>query len=185
MTGGAVLVVVDVQNGFVREQSRAVVPAVVDLVGKWQAAGGDTVFTRFVNRPGSPYDRLIGWTRLMVSPETDLVDPLRPFAGKAGLVVEKPAYTAFVPEMEAAIRAAGWSDLFLCGLATESCVCKTAVDAFERGLTPWVVADACGSHAGRAAHEAGLLVIRRFIGAGQVITADQALTALTSRPRRV
>ena len=49
---------------------------------------------------------------------------------------------------------------------------KTAVDAFERDLTPWVVADACASHSGHETHNAGLLATRTFIGAGQVITTS-------------
>jgi len=33
-----------------------------------------------------------------------------------------------------------------------------------------VLADACASHAGREAHEAGLLCARRFIGGDQLIS---------------
>ena len=33
-----VLVVVDVQNGFITEHSEPVVPVIVDLVRRWQAA---------------------------------------------------------------------------------------------------------------------------------------------------
>jgi len=58
--------------------------------------------------------------------------------------------------------------LVLCGIATDGCVLKTAVDAFERGIEPVVVVDACASHAGNAVHEAGLLLLGRFIGAGQL-----------------
>jgi nicotinamidase-related amidase len=50
-------------------------------------------------------------------------------------------------------------------------VLKTAVDAFERDLTPWIVQDACASHAGPEPHNAGLLVARRFIGRSQIISA--------------
>ena len=35
-----VLVVVDVQNGFVGSRSRHIVPVIVDLVHRWQACGG-------------------------------------------------------------------------------------------------------------------------------------------------
>ncbi len=166
----SVLVVIDMQHGFVREKSAHVVPIVTDLVRRWQEAGGATVFSRFINHPGSPYERLIRWTQLTDSPQIDIVDELAPYAARATAVVDKPAYTLFTPEGEAIIRNGGWRDLLICGLATESCVCKTAVDAFERNLTPWVLTDACGSHAGAEAHNAGLLVTKRFIGASQLIT---------------
>ena len=41
-----VLVVVDVQNGFITEHSQPVIPIIVNLVRRWQAAGGDVVFSR-------------------------------------------------------------------------------------------------------------------------------------------
>lgn len=167
----AVLVVIDMQNGFVRKPSEHVIPAVVNLVDWWQAAGGATVFTRFINYPGSPYERLIGWSRVAEAPETDLVDDLQPYAARATATVDKGGYTLFTDHGAQVIADGAWSDLVFCGLTTESCVCKSAVDAFERNLTPWVVTDACGSHGGAEAHNAGLLVLRRFIGRDQMITS--------------
>ena len=175
----SVLVVVDMQNGFVKPASAYVVPKVVDLVRRWQDAGGATIFTRFFNSPGSQYERLIRWTSLSTAPETNIVDELQPYAERATVIIDKPAYTPFTPEGVAAVEAGGWSNMLICGLTTESCVCKTAVDAFERNLTPWVITDACGTHAGKVANDAGLLVIRRFIGASQLITTDNVDLPLT------
>jgi len=42
------------------------------------------------------------------------------------------------------------------------------VDAFERNLTPWIVADAYASHTGAEFHQAGLLILRKFIGPRQI-----------------
>lgn len=96
---------------------------------------------------------------------------MRPYAARATATVDKPGYTLFTDHGTQVIADGGWSDLVFCGLTTESCVCKSAVDAFERDFTPWVVTDACGSHGGVEAHEAGLLVLRRFIGQGQMIAS--------------
>lgn len=179
----AVLVVVDVQNGFVRDASRPVVPVIVDLVGRWQAAGGDVVFTRYVNHPGSPFERLVRWSELMESPQIDIVPELGPYAEKATAVVDKRMYSLFADDAGAAlVGERGWSDVYVCGIATESCVLKTAVDAFERGLTPWLIADASASDAGPAVHDAGLLVTRRFIGAGQIITVADVPERLLTAP---
>lgn len=120
----AVLVVVDMQNGFISVESAPVVPVVVDLVDRWLLAGGAVVFTRYL---------------MFTTENTDLV------------------------------RQPGWTDIYVCGIAAEGCVLKTAVDAFELGLTPWVIEDASASHAGAVAHDAGVLVIKRFIGKGQIL----------------
>jgi nicotinamidase-related amidase len=165
-----VLVVVDVQNGFITDYSRPVVPVIVDLVRRWQAAHGEVVFTRYFNYPNSPFERLIGWTKMASGPETELVAELAPYIGPRTPVIDKDIYTLFTPEGTHLVHEHGWTDLYLCGIDTDSCVLKTAADAFERDLTPWILQDACASHAGPEAHNAGLLLARRFIGANQIIT---------------
>lgn len=165
----AVLVVVDVQNGFVREESKHVVPVIADLVSRWQEAGGDVVFTRYINYPGSPFERLIHWTELQDSPQIDIVPELKAYAESATAIVDKTIYSLFSEEGRALVMERGWTDIYVCGIATESCVLKTAVDAFELDLTPWLLEDASASHAGRAVHEAGVLVTGRFIGPDQII----------------
>jgi nicotinamidase-related amidase len=169
----AVLVVVDVQNGFIRAGSAPVVPVIVDLVARWQRAGGDVVFTRYFNYEGSPFERLIHWNALQESPETDIVADLQPYVDKATAVLDKRIYSLFSDTGQALVTERGWKDIYVCGIATESCVLKTAVDAFERDLTPWVIQDASASHAGPVAHDAGILVTQRFIGLGQVICVEQ------------
>ncbi len=165
-----VLVVIDVQNGFLTEFSRPVVPVIADLVRRWQAAGGATVFTRYLNPPGSQYERLMGWTELREPPATDIVDDLAPYAEKATAVIDKTIYTLFNEEGTTLVAEHGWTDLYICGIDTNSCVLKTAVDAFERDLTPWIVTDASASHSGPHVHDAGILLATKFIGPTQLVT---------------
>lgn len=182
--GKAVLVVVDAQNGFIREQSEYVVPRIVDLVDRWQASGGDTVFTRYVNYPGSAYERLIGWSGCMTSPEIDIVPELQPYAEKATAIVDKKVYSLFADQAGAALVAEReWMDIYVCGLATESCVLATALGAFELDLTPWFIEDASATHAGPAAHEAGVLVTQRFIGERQIIRVADIPERLVASPK--
>ncbi len=179
-----VLVVVDVQNGFVRDASRHVVPVIAELVDRWQRGGLDVVFTRYFNSPGSQYERLFGWTSLQGPPETDIVLELAEHAERAIAIVDKQIYSLFTPQGSELVRRHGWTDLYVCGIATESCVLKTAADAFERGdLTPWIIEDASASHAGAAAHDAGIAVAARFIGPKQIIRISD-LPARVLPPQR-
>ncbi|MDQ3763518.1 MAG: cysteine hydrolase [Actinomycetota bacterium] len=164
-----VLVVVDVQNGFITEHSKPVIPVIVDLVRRWQAADGDIIFSRYLNYADSQFERLIGWTKMTHGPEIELVTELAPYIGPSIPIVDKYIYTLFTPEGTRLVDEHGWTDLYVCGIDTDICVLKTAVDAFERNLTPWVLKDACASHAGPKAHTAGLYIIGRFIGTNQII----------------
>ncbi|GAB4105916.1 cysteine hydrolase [Micromonospora taraxaci] len=168
----AALIVIDMQNGFINDRSRGVIPKVIELVDRWEGTGRPVVFTRYHNYPGSPFERLIHWSSVQHPPETEIVPELAQHAGRARAVIDKKIYSYFSSEGAALTDQEGWTDLVFCGVATESCVLKSTVDAFERDLTPWLVTDASASHGGQAAHDAGLLVARRFIGAGQLINID-------------
>ncbi|MFF2412412.1 isochorismatase family cysteine hydrolase [Streptomyces sp. NPDC058092] len=178
--GSAALVVVDMQNGFVNHHSRHAVPAVSDMVAQWSAAGRPVIFTRYFNYPGSFYERFFQWYRLQEPPETDIVSELTEAAVHAHAVIDKPGYTLFTSEVAELIRQADWTDLVFCGIATESCVLKSAADAFEHGYAPWIVTDASASDAGPDVHEAGLVVARRLIGTGQLVTAEHVVGQLTA-----
>lgn len=177
------LVVVDPQVGFVTPASASAVPVMARLLRAWLGGGGRAVVTRFVNRPGSSYVRLIGWDRMMPGdPEIAFVPEVE--VARAGAeVVEKSTYSALLPEVAASLHEQGTTNLVICGLDTESCVAATAVAAFDLGLTPWVVVDATASHAGSKVHAAGLLVIRRNIGARQLVTADAMIDVEHLVPR--
>ncbi|MGI5287993.1 cysteine hydrolase [Nonomuraea polychroma] len=182
----AVLVVVDVQNGFIRAESAPVVPIIVNLVERWQAVGGDVVFTRYVNYPGSPFERLVRWSECMTSPQIDVVEELLPYAEKAAAVIDKKGYGLFADAAGAALVAErGWRDIYVCGIATESCVLATALGAFEIDLTPWVIEDASASHAGQHVHDAGILVTKRFIGEGQIIKVADIPRLLLAPDREI
>ncbi len=171
-----VLIVIDMQNGFMGSQSRHVIERVINLIEECQKHEIPTVFTRFHNHPASPYERLIGWKRLREAPETDLVVDLQPYAKT---VIDKDLYSIFTCEFNELIKENDWKTIIVCGVATESCVMKTAVDAFERNLIPLVVSDACASHAGTDIHLAGLMIIGRFIGGAQIVTTTQLLQRLS------
>jgi nicotinamidase-related amidase len=126
---------------------------------------------------------MIHWTALQDSPQTDIVSELLPLAQRATAVLDKTIYSLFSNEGSELVQRHGWTDLYICGIATESCVLKTAVDAFERDLTPWLLEDASASHAGSDVHDAGILVASRFIGIDQIIkTADVPRHLLPESP---
>ena len=165
-----VLVVVDVQNGFVTSKSQHIIPVVVDLVRRWQTAGAPVLMTRYINHPDSPYIDYLGWSKMQSSPEIDIVNELQEYASLAH-VMDKRVYTTFTAEGRALFDQQGWNTTYIVGLDTESCVAQTAVGAFETGRRPVVIIDGCASHAGNEAHQAGLFVMSRNIGKSQLVTS--------------
>jgi nicotinamidase-related amidase len=171
----SVLIVVDIQNGFVSPASAHIPALAAQFIRDWAASGRPYVMTLFINSPESLFEQLIGWSAMQDSPSIDIVDELKDLIPGAVAVLDKPTYSLFTEEGASLVAQHGWRDIVVIGLDTESCVLKTAVDAFEADLVPWVVTDLVYSHAGEVAHEAGLLVTGRFIGRGQLVQAEDIL----------
>jgi nicotinamidase-related amidase len=170
-----VLAVIDMQKGFLNEHSQHIVQNVDALIRGCQDLSIPVVFSRFFNVAGSPYESLIGWNRVHKEPETEIIDDLLPLVEA---LVDKSFYTAITPEFLARIGRNGWKTIVLCGLATESCVLKTAADTFELGLRPVVISDACASDMGEASHLAGLLVLESLIGKDQIMPMNELFECL-------
>ena len=166
------LLVIDMQNGFVTGKTEHVVPGIKTLVEHFNEAGLPVAFTRFINRPDGGHVKWIGWSRLMAEPETDLAAELRELAVN---VFDKNGYTAFTSEFERFLQAHNIDTLILCGIATDGCVLKSAVDAFERNIRPLIVQDACASHGGDALHRAGLQLLARFVGGKQLVNVQDII----------
>ncbi|MEU8188116.1 cysteine hydrolase family protein [Micromonospora carbonacea] len=60
----AALIVIDMQNGFISDQSPYVIPKFVELVERWEATDRPVVFTRYHDYPSSPFERLIDWSKV-------------------------------------------------------------------------------------------------------------------------
>lgn len=169
------LLIVDVQNGFVNDNSRHVLPQVRALGSRWIDGGGPIYMSQFTNHPGSQWERLIGWKRLEDEDEIAIHDELADITAHA-VTFRKHNYSGLVGPFLEALRSEAWAEVVLCGIATEGCVLATAIDLFEfteRPIRPVVVRDACASHAGSDIHTAGIRVLERFIGRAQVVAGNE------------
>ncbi len=162
MIANSLLLIVDVQRGFINDWTDRIPGAVEVLQGGY----AHVVATRFINPPGSPYRELIGWRRFAPgSEDTDFA--FQPRAG--AVIVEKSTYTCIDDAFLDRLDQWGADIVDICGIATDNCVLKCAVDLFERGRVPRVLSQYCASHGGGACHEAGLMLLRRLIGDRQVV----------------
>ena len=167
-----ILLVVDMQNGFMSNKCRHIIPTVIKLIERFLGAGKLVEFTRFINIADSNYVKLIHWSRLMQEPETSIIDQLQPYINN---IFETPYYSAFTENFSSFILINKVSKIYLCGVATDSCILKTAIDSFERGVEPVIIEDACFSHGGQQAHDAGIFLLKRNIGKNQIQMADEVI----------
>ena len=156
------LLIVDVQEGFVNDSTRHVVPAVEKLQYRYE----HIYATRFINGADSPHRNFIDWHRFgEYSPEIELAFVPSPKA----VILDKTAYTCVTPAFMDDLRERGVVEVHICGIDTDVCVLKCAVDLFENGIRPVVLSQASASHAGDDYHQSALHILPRLIGARQVL----------------
>lgn len=153
------LVLIDLQDGFLSEETRHVIPRIRQLLkeSRFDHIAG----TQFYNHSESPYVRLMGWSGFMASPELDL----HPYAAEhCERVFWKNTYTCFNEEFETYLRENAIDKLYFAGVDTDCCVLKSAADCFERNIPFEVLADCCASNGGANSHQAAIRVMERLLG---------------------
>ena len=156
------LLIVDVQNGFVNEKTKHI-PA---LVEKLQYNYDLVIATRFINMPDSPFRKLIKWQHH--SPDTDEIELA--FKPKEGaVIIDKYIYTCIDESFLCLLKENGIEAVDVCGIDTDICVTKCAVDLFERNITPYVLKDYCATHADADIQRSALIILSRYIGRTQIV----------------
>ena len=156
------LLIVDVQNGFINDKTKHI----PTLVEKLQDNYNLVIATRFINLLDSPYRRLIKWDHL--SPESDEIELA--FKPKEGtIILDKYIYSCIDDSFVSLLKENDIDAIDICGIDTDICVTKCAVDLFERNITPFVLKDYCATHADAEIQKSALIILARYIGKSQII----------------
>ena len=161
-----VLIIVDAQKGFINEYTNEIPKRIKDLLD--EKLFEEVIFIRFVNST-TRFADFVGWNRLKESPETDFPEELQPYASR---IFEKNFFSCFTPEFEDYLKTKNLNQLFFVGIDTNMCVLKSAMDAFDKGYFPHVLAYYCASHSGVEFHEFALKNLEKAIGKKQVILGE-------------
>lgn len=164
------LLIVDVQNGFINKHSRHVVKPLAAMAasGRFELIA----LSRFINTPESPISRQLDWYAMYSGREVEIVDELRDLEG---MVFDKSVYSVVSPEFLQFVADRDVDTVYIAGIDTDACVLKSALDIFEAGLRTRVMEDLCASSDGRSYHECALSILRRNIGSSSVINSDSIL----------
>ena len=124
------------------------------------------VATKFVNRPGSPFVRHMGWRGMMSSPDTDVLDFVEEAADG---VEEKNGYSAVCQRINDYFHENGVDRVYIAGLDSDCCVLKNAADFFDLGYDVTVLMYYTASNGGEDSVKAARTVLSRMIGEDHVV----------------
>jgi nicotinamidase/pyrazinamidase len=172
------LVVVDMQNGFLREgnlasdRCLAVLPAVRREVDEALAAGRRVLFTADTHEIDDAEFAVFPEHCVRGTHEADLVDELLPLLARDDvLLLRKRRYSAlFETEMEGHLHRFGIDSVRICGVCTDICVLHTTADLRNRDIPVTVAVHATGTfdgpgHPVDAVQEFAVRHLHRVLGA--------------------
>ena len=85
------------------------------------------------------------------------------------VLILKSQYSLIQPYFLNELETKKINSIDICGIDTEVCVLKNAVDLIENNIRPRILTRFCASTAGMDAHKFGINTLLRFIGKEQVI----------------
>ena len=157
------LVIIDVQNGFLTNDTDYVLNRIKNLVEKRKF--NHIVATRFINTSDSPHFLFLHWDKMMDHKSQEL-DPY--IAAISEKVFDKSVNSCFTKEFSEYLKAENISKLYFLGIDTDCCVLKSAFDCFDRKIPFEVILDCCASTGGRELHNAAREIMLRNFGTDRV-----------------
>ncbi len=167
-----ILLVVDMQKGFARyEQTIELTQKIADLLER--KIFDCVVATKFLNDDHSIYEKLFDWHRLK-DEEDQIIAPQ--VAKHVDYTFDKYVYNCvnatFLQKMCQINDGVYPEKIYVVGADTDCCVMTIATALFESNIRPIVLSKYCDSNGGTESHKAGLLCMKRLIGANQIIDKE-------------
>lgn len=156
------LIIIDLQKGFITPCSSHLVPA-LNLI---QEKFSKVVFTKFHNPDPSPFRAILDYQKLSPA-SADTALALMP--RRDALIIDRPYYTCVTSELADYLKKMDAREVYVTGIATEACVLKSVLDLFERNIRPLVVEDLCASDQAKHYHNVAIELMAKLIGKDQII----------------
>jgi nicotinamidase-related amidase len=150
------LIVVDVQEGFLNERNRWIVPNIQKVI---QTGGYDLhIEATFHAEPGSLWDKQTKWT-FPLSPTVPEIKELLP-ADRIEVVKETKSVFGGDKDIAALLKERQIDEVHIVGLDTNDCVMATAFDSFDAGFETYVIENCTESSNDSSLREAALTILR-------------------------
>lgn len=158
----SLLLVIDLQKNFINENTKSVPDNISNLINTNRF--DYVVFTKFVNDINSQFYKILGYKGCLNTEDRRIV-----IDTNNNKIIEKKIYTALNQELVQFIKEKNIGIIYLCGIDTDACVLKTAIDLFENNYNVKVIEDCSMSHSGIEFHEYAIKMLEKLIGKPNVV----------------
>lgn len=147
------LLVLDMQNYFLHEESHAFVPSskaiikqLIDLVRLFDKLNFPIIFTKHINTNENAQN-MGTWWKEMITHDHPLSQINSAFNSETRLTIEKAQYDAFFQtDLENILKSDAVTDIIITGVMTHLCCETTARSAFMHGYRVWFPIDGTATY---------------------------------------
>lgn len=160
------LLIIDMQEGFRKQESESIVPNLLKLK---KSFNGKVVFSKFVDHKNSLFEKQLNWSVFQDKNNQKLFSELKE---PDSVEIQHHTYTVLNDTLKEFIQLNSISKVYLVGIYTDVCIIKTAMDLFDEHITTFVIADACHSLHGEKNHDLAITSLKHILGAKQIILTE-------------
>lgn len=156
------LIIIDVQNGFINNATKFIPNCIEKLLSK--NIFNKVIFTKYINDENSIFYKSLNYKGCITEEERKIVVDTKNYQ-----ILEKRTYTAFNDELRKYIKKNNIRSIYLCGIDTDACVLKTALDLFDNNYDVKIIEDCSMSHLGIIYHNYAIQILKNLIGENNII----------------
>jgi len=161
------LLIIDMQEGFRYAEAESILPTIVNLQ---QTFKGEIIVSKFIDEKNSRFESQLQWTKFQDADNQQIFKELQ---HKNAIEIEHHNYTVLTPTLIKFIDQNKINKVYLCGIYTDVCILKTAMDLFDNDIEAYVIEDACASLHGSENHRSAKDSLRHILGEDHVISSKE------------
>ena len=158
----SLLLIIDVQRNFINENTESLISKINEFIKK--SNYNYIAFTKFINDENSNFYKVLNYKGCINEYDREIA-----IETKDNKIFNKRTYTALTDELKKYISEKNIETIYLCGIDTDACVFKTALDLFDSNYNVKILKDYCMSHSGVEDHNMAIHLLKKLIGANNVI----------------
>ncbi|MEK7202924.1 MAG: cysteine hydrolase [Patescibacteria group bacterium] len=163
---GNLLLIIDMQEGFRCAKSEAILPNLLKLKESFR---GKMIFSKFINEKGSLFEKQLQWVKFQNKEDKKLFSELQ---ASNNVELNHNAYTILNDKLLKFIRKNKITKVYLCGIYTDVCIIKAAMDLFDKNIETLIIKDACNSLHGKRNHNLAIDSLKHILGKQQILLTN-------------
>ncbi|MCK4884226.1 MAG: cysteine hydrolase [Candidatus Diapherotrites archaeon] len=168
------LLIIDMQEGFRSVESKSILPNILKLIEHFNSQKNNKiVFSKFNNSLNSRFETQLNWTKFQSTNDTQQMTELKTAATKIdSFQIIHTGYTVLNSELKQFLKINDINQVYLCGVYTDVCIAKTAMDLFDENIESFVIKNACNSLHGKINHDSTIDSLKHIIGKAHIISTN-------------